>query len=90
MITTIVLTAITTAALMMAAMYRRNAYVSNVEQTSLQLTEENEVLRSSCNMLTDELLLQQDLATGLLSSNQVYRNRIKLLEAHNVETNDPL
>lgn len=90
MITTIVLTAITTAALMMAAMYRRNAYVSNVEQTSLQLTEENEVLRDNNGLLLRELILQQDLATGFISSNQVYRNRIKLLEAHNAETTSPL
>ena len=77
MLTAIVLTAIITAATVMALSHRGRSYVYNLEQTAMNQADELSDLRR-------ELTKVHDLSSGLLASNDLYRKRLALYEASRV------
>lgn len=70
MITTILLTAAVTAAILGALLHHRRAYVYKLEQHNLNLAEESHLLKS-------ELMVSQDLVGGLIGSCKAYRLRLE-------------
>lgn len=80
MIATIVLTATATAAIVLSLTHRRTSYIASVEQTALERGEDLRETQAMNDLLTNELTAQQEITTGLIRNNQIYRDRIKVLE----------